>query len=70
MNRFGTQFRLALWGESHGPQIGLTIDGVPAGMALSADDFAADLASAPLLRHRGNHPAPRKGRAANRSGHL
>ena len=31
MNRFGTQFRLALWGESHGPQIGLTIDGVPAG---------------------------------------
>ena len=44
MNRFGTQFRLALWGESHGPQIGLTIDGVPAGMALSADDFAADLA--------------------------
>lgn len=44
MNRFGTQFRLALWGESHGPQIGLTIDGVPAGIALSADDFAADLA--------------------------
>ena len=44
MNRFGTRFRIALWGESHGPQIGLTIDGVPAGMALSADDFAADLA--------------------------
>lgn len=44
MNRFGQHFRIALWGESHGPQIGLVIDGVPAGIALSADDFTADLA--------------------------
>ncbi|MDE5623902.1 MAG: chorismate synthase [Alistipes sp.] len=44
MNRFGTQFRLTLWGESHGPQIGVTIDGVPAGTALAEADFESDLA--------------------------
>lgn len=44
MNRFGTRFRLALWGESHGPQIGVAIDGLPAGIPLSATDFETDLA--------------------------
>ena len=44
MNRFGEHFRIALWGESHGPQIGLVLDGVPAGMPLSEEDFAVDLA--------------------------
>lgn len=44
MNRFGHNFRLALWGESHGPQIGVVIDGVPPGIALAEDDFEADLA--------------------------
>ena len=44
MNRFGHHFRIALWGESHGPQIGVVLDGVPAGIPLSVDDFAADLA--------------------------
>jgi len=44
MNRFGVHFRLALWGESHGPQLGVVIDGVPAGIALAEKDFAADLA--------------------------
>ncbi len=44
MNRFGNHFRIALWGESHGPQTGIVLDGVPAGIALSAEDFASDLA--------------------------
>lgn len=44
MNRVGTRFRIALWGESHGPQIGVVLDGVPAGIALTAEDFEADLA--------------------------
>lgn len=44
MNRFGTHFRIALWGESHGPQIGIVLDGVPAGIALAAEDFETDLA--------------------------
>lgn len=44
MNTFGHQFRIALWGESHGPEIGITIDGVPPGMPLAEADFEADLA--------------------------
>ncbi|MDE5708353.1 MAG: chorismate synthase [Alistipes sp.] len=44
MNRFGEHFRIALWGESHGLQIGVTIDGLPAGIPLSEQDFAEDLA--------------------------
>ena len=44
MNQFGDNFRLAIWGESHGPEVGITIDGVPAGIALSEADFEADLA--------------------------
>lgn len=43
MNRFGHKFRLTLWGESHGPEIGLAIDGLPAGMPLAEEDFEADL---------------------------
>ena len=44
MNSFGTLFRITLWGESHGPQIGVTLDGVPAGLPLDIPDFEADLA--------------------------
>ncbi len=44
MNSFGTLFRVTLWGESHGAQIGVTIDGVTAGLPLSVEDFEADLA--------------------------
>ncbi len=44
MNTFGHNFRLALWGESHGPQIGVSIDGIPAGIPLAAADFEPDLA--------------------------
>lgn len=44
MNQFGYNFRLALWGESHGPMVGITIDGVRPGIPLSEADFAEDLA--------------------------
>ena len=40
MNIFGHNFRLAIWGESHGHQIGISLDGVPAGIPLSEEDFA------------------------------
>ena len=43
MNRFGHTFRLSIWGESHGERLGITMDGIPAGIALSAEDFEADL---------------------------
>lgn len=49
MNSWGNRFRVTLWGESHGAQVGVTIDGVPAGIALAESDFEADLAR----RHAG-----------------
>lgn len=44
MNSFGNTFRLSIWGESHGAAVGITLDGVPAGIALTEEDFEADLA--------------------------
>ncbi|HIW65332.1 MAG TPA: chorismate synthase [Candidatus Alistipes intestinipullorum] len=52
MNQFGHNFRLSLWGESHGPMVGVTIDGVRAGIPLTEADFAEDLAR----RRGGNAP--------------
>ena len=43
MNSWGNRFRVTIWGESHGAQVGVSIDGVPAGIALSETDFTADL---------------------------
>ncbi len=43
MNSFGRLFRIHIFGESHGESVGLAIDGCPAGLALSADDFIADI---------------------------
>jgi chorismate synthase len=43
MNSFGSLFRIHIFGESHGPCVGITIDGVPAGLTLSANDLLPDL---------------------------
>lgn len=43
MNSFGHNFRISLFGESHGPAVGVVIDGIPAGIALAEEDFALDL---------------------------
>lgn len=43
MNSFGKLFRVELFGESHGTAIGVVIDGVPAGLPLTPQDFAHDL---------------------------
>lgn len=43
MNSFGTLFRVTIFGESHGPSVGITIDGCPAGLPLTAADFTKDL---------------------------
>ncbi len=40
---FGRLFRVTAWGESHGPGIGVVVDGCPPGLPLSADDVQRDL---------------------------
>ncbi len=40
---FGSLFRITTWGESHGPAIGVVIDGCPAGLELSVEDLEVDL---------------------------
>jgi chorismate synthase len=46
-------FRFLTAGESHGRMLGVTIDGVPAGLALAEDDLAIDLARRQLGYGRG-----------------
>ena len=43
MNTFGRIFRVSIFCESHGAQVGVVIDGCPAGIALTDSDFTADL---------------------------
>ena len=43
MNSFGRLFRVTIFGESHGPSVGISIDGCPSGVPLSEDDFKEDL---------------------------
>ncbi len=43
MNTFGRKFKLSIFGESHGEAIGIVMDGVPAGLQLSVEDFANDI---------------------------
>jgi len=44
MNSFGRLFRLSLFGESHGPGLGVVVDGCPAGVPFNAEDLLPDLA--------------------------
>ncbi len=38
-NSFGTLFRFTTWGESHGPAVGVVVDGVPSRLPLSEADI-------------------------------
>ncbi len=61
MNSFGRQFRISIFGESHGPCVGIIIDGCPAGLTVAEDDFMPD-----LDRRRGG----RKGTTARREADI
>src|SRR5208283_613796 len=62
MNSFGRIFRISIYGESHGPSIGIVIDGCPAGIPLQREDFDSDLsrrksgAKGTTTRNEGDHP--------------
>lgn len=43
MNSFGRLFRVSIFGESHGESVGITVDGCPAGLSLTAEDLLPDL---------------------------
>lgn len=43
MNSFGKIFRVSIFGESHGPVVGVSIDGCPAGLTLRPEDFETDI---------------------------
>ena len=43
MNTFGKILRISIFGESHGNGVGITLDGVPAGLPLKFSDFKGDL---------------------------
>lgn len=40
---YGRLFRITTWGESHGPALGVVIDGCPPGIPISAEDIQRDL---------------------------
>jgi chorismate synthase len=42
-NSFGNLFRITTWGESHGPALGVVIDGCPAGLDISEEDIQGEL---------------------------
>lgn len=57
-NSFGNMLKITTWGESHGPAVGVVIDGCPAGLALCEEDLRPALfARAP---GKGPHLSPRK----------
>ncbi len=43
MNSYGTLFRISTFGESHGPAIGVVIDGCPAGLEIDQDFIQQEL---------------------------
>jgi chorismate synthase len=43
MNQFGNNFKLSIFGESHGEGVGITLGGVPPGIPLKLEDFTSDI---------------------------
>lgn len=43
MNSFGRNFRVQIFGQSHGEYVGIVIDGCPTGITITPDDFTKDI---------------------------
>lgn len=68
MNSFGRLFRISIFGESHGPSVGVLLDGCPAGLPLAEGEFETDLARrrgggkvGTTPRRETDHPSIRSG---------
>ncbi len=44
VNTFGLRYCFTTWGESHGPAMGVVIDGVPSGVRIDFDEIKTELA--------------------------
>ena len=62
------RFRFLTAGESHGPGLGVVVEGVPAGLPLTADDLAVDLARRQRGYGRGARQSIEQDRAVIQSG--
>ncbi len=56
MNSFGRVFRVTIFGESHGECVGVSIDGIPAGLPLSVEDFLSDMERRKGGKQKGTTP--------------
>uniref|UniRef100_UPI002583DC8F chorismate synthase n=1 Tax=uncultured Anaerotruncus sp. TaxID=905011 RepID=UPI002583DC8F len=44
MSTWGNDLKISIFGESHGPGIGVVIDGLPAGLPIDREELAAFMA--------------------------
>ncbi|HWV23742.1 MAG TPA: chorismate synthase [Thermomicrobiales bacterium] len=65
---FGKIFRLTTWGESHGPALGVVIDGCPAGIPLEVEDIQHELNRRRVGQSKVTTPRNEKDRAEILSG--
>ncbi len=56
MNSFGRIFRVHIFGESHGASVGINIDGCPAGLPLTEEDFFTDIERRKGGKQKGTTP--------------
>src|SRR5215207_9657495 len=56
MNSFGRLFRVSIFGQSHGPSVGIIIDGCPAGIELTEENFAVDIERRKGGKQKGTTP--------------
>lgn len=56
MNSFGRIFKVSIFGESHGESVGIVMDGIPAGLELSAEDLLPDLERRKGGKQKGTTP--------------
>jgi chorismate synthase len=56
MNSFGTHFRVSIFGESHGPSVGVVIDNCPAGVPITPADFETDIERRKGGKQKGTTP--------------